>query len=187
MNSGVSKLIGQAVCRHKLLHDNSFNPTLIGMTSWDILADSTRQYIQDEVENITMLFHLYLRVCCLFLKGRASKPDAERWLQNKCSFPFDDDQAKVPDVHHTHLILLDINRPKYYLDDEPRSRFVEVVCKESKCHAVTIIVEGGRFTPDVILKDVQAGRPVVIIHGSGRIASLLGMLLEPTDDKTEDK
>jgi hypothetical protein len=193
MDSGVSKLIGQAICRHKLLHDNSSNPTLIGMISWGILTDSTHQYIQHEVESMMMFCHLSF--CVFFLKGEHSIMDIARMFKDEWNISLDEDLAKVPDVNHTHWLLLDMNRPNYYLDDEPRSRFVEAVCEKRdckkperekhKCHAVTIIVDGGRHTLDVILNDVKAGRPVVIIHGSGRIASLLGMLLQSTDDKTK--
>ena len=48
----------------------------------------------------------------------------------------------------------------------------------SKCYAVTIIVDGGCFTSETIIHDLKAGRPVVIVDGSGRLANLLAMLLK---------
>ena len=45
---------------------------------------------------------------------------------------------------------------------------------------MTIIVEGGVNTLEVIQNDLTRKRPVVIVHGSGRLASVLGNLLERT-------
>ena len=49
--------------------------------------------------------------------------------------------------------------------------------RKPECYAVTIIVDGGCFTCETILHDLKAGRPVVIVDGSGRLANLLAMLL----------
>jgi hypothetical protein len=43
---------------------------------------------------------------------------------------------------------------------------------------VTIIVEGGHYSLEVIANDLDNNRPVVIIHGSGRLADVLGNLLK---------
>ena len=52
------------------------------------------------------------------------------------------------------------------------------MCTEFGCQAITIIVEGGFNTIEVITNDVRQNRPVVIIHGSGRMSNVLGTLLE---------
>ena len=88
------------------------------------------------------------------------------------------------DKYHTHFLLLDDGSIGRYLTDRPRSGFVDGMCKLFQCHAVTIIVEGGPRTLDVILNDLKAKRPVVIVHGSGRLSNVLGNLLMEADDKT---
>ncbi|CAF1488829.1 unnamed protein product, partial [Rotaria sordida] len=82
------------------------------------------------------------------------------------------------DKYHTHFLLLDDGRLNHYLSDDPRSKFVETICNQTQCYAITIIVEGGSNTLEVIRNDLYAKRPVLIIHGSGRLANVLGNLLE---------
>lgn len=48
---------------------------------------------------------------------------------------------------------------------------------------MTIIVDGGCFTSETIIHDLQAGRPVVIVDGSGRLANLLAMLLKSDSNR----
>ncbi|CAF1110282.1 unnamed protein product [Rotaria sordida] len=74
------------------------------------------------------------------------------------------------DPHHTHSILFDSGNLNEYLSDSQRSSFVQYVCDDKNshaCYAVTIVVEGGLKTPQVVQFDIDNGRPVVIIHGSG--------------------
>ncbi|CAF1622667.1 unnamed protein product [Rotaria sp. Silwood1] len=85
---------------------------------------------------------------------------------------------KALDKYHTHFLLLDDGRLKHYLNDGPRSEFVKATCDQTHCHAITIIVEGGLNTLEVIQNDLNAQRPIVIVHGSGRLATVLGNLLE---------
>jgi transient receptor potential cation channel subfamily M protein 2 len=89
-----------------------------------------------------------------------------------------ENETKMLDNHHTHFLLLDDGSLNRYLNDDPRSKFVETTHNKTGCHAVTIIVEGGVNTLEVIQNDLRAQRPVVIVHGSGRLASVLGNLLE---------
>jgi hypothetical protein len=70
-----------------------------------------------------------------------------------------------------------------YLDDRPRSDFVRTMCSKTNCHSITIIIEGGFNTLEVIRNDLKNKRPVVIIHGSGRLANVLGTLLEVSTTK----
>ncbi len=79
---------------------------------------------------------------------------------------------------------MEIKNDRYYLNDQPRSKFVDELIKLSKCHSVTILIEGGLESLDVIVNDIKANRPVVIIHGSGRCATVIGNLLELTRDQT---
>jgi len=91
---------------------------------------------------------------------------------------FGENETKMLDNHHTHFLLLDDGYLNHYLDDKPRSKFVKTAREQTGCHAVTIIVDGGSNTLEVIMHDLLDHRPVVIVHGSGRLASVLGNLLE---------
>ena len=95
-----------------------------------------------------------------------------------------ENSTKTLDVHHTHFILFDDGRLNYYINDSPRTKFVKAASEQTGCHSVTIIVEGGFNTLEVILNDFQAKRPVVIVNGSGRMANVLGKLLENASDTT---
>jgi len=97
---------------------------------------------------------------------------------------------------------------RFYLTDESRSKFVNEIInpletddaymrpnqpyidvsglqrvKLTKCHSVTIIIEGGLESFEIIANDLENNRPVVIIHGSGRCATVIGNLLELTKDQ----
>ena len=126
LNSGVSKLIGRAVHRMKLLNMNLSKPTLIGMTTWGTLPDKLRDVIQTGVESI-------LNMCCLislnisfFSKGNRSLWSTEPMFKNKMGYSLAVDEREALDDHHTHFLLFDIGDPYKYLDDTPRSNFVQV-------------------------------------------------------------
>ncbi|CAF3799568.1 unnamed protein product [Adineta steineri] len=87
------------------------------------------------------------------------------------------------DKYHTHFLLLDNGRAKEFLDDRPRFDFVEALCEKTKCQAVTIIIEGGPNTLEVIETDLLIKRPVIIIQGSGRLANALSALIEVSNKK----
>ena len=87
------------------------------------------------------------------------------------------------DKYHTHFLLSDDGKLDY-LTDDPRSDFVQTTCNQKHCYAVTIIVEGGINSLEVITNDLKFYRPVVIVHGSGRLADVLGNLLEGITDAT---
>jgi hypothetical protein len=91
------------------------------------------------------------------------------------------------DKHHTHFLLFDDGKMGEHLADHPRSDFIENIqntYKEENCYAVTIIVEGGVNTLEVIMNDLNKKRPVVIVHGSGRLSDILSNLLENTSNST---
>ena len=91
---------------------------------------------------------------------------------------------KTLEVHHTHFLLSDNGRLDYYIDDTPRDKFVQATCDRKTCYPVTIIVEGGGNTPEVILNDLRNNRPVVIVAGSGRLSNVLGEILSNANDST---
>ena len=98
-----------------------------------------------------------------------------------------DDQCFMLEENHTYLLLLDTKTPGAHLNDESRIDFIKAFCDgkwehngngKSKCYDVTVIVAGGPAKIKIILNDLEQELPVVIVYNSGRMASLLGMLLE---------
>ncbi|CAF3021064.1 unnamed protein product [Rotaria socialis] len=162
LNSGVSRLIGQGIHRSKLLSNNKWKPVVIGMNSWGTLAEDTRNSLSS--------------------KGPSNQPI----IVSPTIQVENGNEAKALDNYHTHFLLLDDGRVndyldgngiKNYLDDRPRNTFVQIARKKTECYSVTIIVEGGFNTLEVIQNDLEDQRPVIIVHGSGRLANLLGDLL----------
>ena len=93
----------------------------------------------------------------------------------------DENEPKTLDNYHTHFLLLDDdNSTPHFLPDTPRSDFVDAMHRKTPCFAITIIVEGGFGSLEVILNDLRAKpkRPVIIIQGSGCLADILSTLLE---------
>ena len=105
----------------------------------------------------------------------------------KRSLTINENEGKTVEKHHSHVLLLDNGSLHDYLSDDPRSDFVEKMCKITKCYTMTIIVEGGYYTFEVILNDLKADRPVIIIQGSGRLADVVGTLLNKKKDDTIPK
>ncbi|CAF1178334.1 unnamed protein product [Rotaria sp. Silwood1] len=154
LNSGVSGLIAEGVHRNILLSEDIWKPIVIGMSHWGTISEGTRQYLKKQA-----------------LESQSTT--------SQDSVPsLDENDTKALDKYHTHFLLLDDGRLNHYLNDDPRSEFVKATCGQTHCHAVTIIVEGGLNTLEVIQNDLNAQRPIVIVHGSGRLATVLGNLLE---------
>ncbi|CAF4173280.1 unnamed protein product [Rotaria sp. Silwood2] len=104
--------------------------------------------------------------------------------------------------NHTHCILFDSGRLNEYLTDTQRDQFVTEACKhkdnDHSCYAVTIIVEGGLGTLEVVENDINEKRPIVLIQvritklsvifiGSGRLADVLAMLVEQTSKPDQNQ
>lgn len=111
-------------------------------------------------------------------------------------FTLDENQSDTLEINHTHFILLDdgsegehmikSKREPFYIDDDPRSALVDDFITSTQCYSVTIIVEGGLNSIDIIKNDLNAKppRPVVIVYGSGRLANIIGDWLELTRYQT---
>ncbi|CAF2077519.1 unnamed protein product [Rotaria magnacalcarata] len=162
LNSGVSRLIGHGIHRNKLLSNNKWKPVVIGMNSWGTIAEDTRSSLSS--------------------KGPSNQPI----VVSPTTQDGHGNKAKALDKYHTHFLLLDDgrvndyfddNHVNNYLDDRPRNIFVQTIRRKTNCYSVTIIVDGGFNTLEVIQNDLEAKRPVIIVHGSGRLANLLGDLL----------
>ena len=99
----------------------------------------------------------------------------------------EENQPDTFERSHSYLLLVDDGsegerktangNERYFINDDPRTEFVNLIVKNSDCFAVTIIIEGGLYSLEVILNDLIHKRPVVIIHGSGRLATAIGDLL----------
>ncbi|CAF3985665.1 unnamed protein product [Rotaria sp. Silwood1] len=138
LNEGVSKLIGQSVRRYRLLNKKSSNPTIIGLTSWGTVTEHTRKVLTWQTSRN--------------IEYTSSTDSAEKRAPMVLNY----DEKKTLDKHHSHFILLDNGRLGGYIDDNPRSDFVKKVQHECKCRAITVIVEGGLNTLQVIKNDLKA-------------------------------
>ncbi|CAF1055160.1 unnamed protein product, partial [Rotaria sordida] len=143
LSSGVSKLIGRSIYRHRALNDDTTKATLIGLTGYGTLARSMRDCLEDQTGDIW---------------------NAGRIFKAHWGWPLRNDDGNVLDKYHTHFILLDYGNEGHYLNDECRANFVQAVCDRGTSYAVTIIVEGGHHTLEVIWNDLKNKRPVLIIN-----------------------
>jgi len=167
LNNGVSQLIGQSVHRNKVLDANNFNPTLIGLTGWRTVTEHTRDVLRCRMPSTKEYTEF---ISAHFPHGTA--PTALNY-----------EEEETLDNNHSHFLLLDngsVGGSDYdrYITDDERFDFVEKARKEFKCQSITIIIDGGPFSIQVIINDIKAKRPVIIIHHSGRFANVLGTLLE---------
>jgi hypothetical protein len=158
LNNGVSKFIGQSLHRYRLLNEKIPKATLIGLTGRGTLTRHTQEVIDGILPSTSG-------------NNRPQKPPTK----------LKEDEEYTLNKYHSHVILLN-NGDIGNLDDDRRSKFVEITCEHTQCYAITIIIEGGRGTLDVILNDLMAKRPVIIIHGSGRLANILGTLFDQSND-----
>ncbi|CAF4886108.1 unnamed protein product, partial [Rotaria sp. Silwood1] len=95
-----------------------------------------------------------------------------------------EEDKETIEKNHTHCILFDGGQLNTYLDDSHRHKLVTHACaqQDHTCHAVTLIIEGGVKTLEVIRNDIDAQRPIVLIQGSGRLADMLAKLIKQTSN-----
>ncbi len=93
-----------------------------------------------------------------------------------------------PDVaplepHHTHFVLVPGST---WGDESPWLGRVASVLAEG-APSVTVVVNGGETTWEDVTRSVEAGRPVVVVSGSGRTADVLAAALrgEETDERAQ--
>jgi hypothetical protein len=179
LSTGVSNVVGRSLYRHVLLNRKASKPTVIGLTSWGAVTERTRDLLKKKVKAyLSIIYNLVYRF-------KKSQNPLENIFKNigrpiPISMP-NENEGKTLDKHHTHFVLLDKGSLNEHLPDEPRSEFVKNMRDITECYTMTTIVEGGVNTLKVILNDLEANRPVVIIQGSGRLANILGTLLENTN------
>ncbi|UJR16241.1 hypothetical protein I4U23_003149 [Adineta vaga] len=158
LNKGVSNVIGQSLYRHQLLYPQTSKSVVIGMTHWGTVTQHTRNVLK----NLSWL--------------TSDESDSRK---------LNDNEEKTLNKHHTHFLLLDTGKINCYLSDGFRSEFVKQMREQTKCFAITFIIEGGFGTLEVIENDLEAHESVIIVQGSGRLADILGILLEKTKDETK--
>ena len=95
---------------------------------------------------------------------------------------FEQNSLNTLDVNHTHFLLTDGGCLDCHINDIARSEFVQATCDLTSCYPVTIIVDGGVNTLDVILNDLKNDRPVVVVAGSGRLSNVLGEIFKTISD-----
>ncbi|CAF1229219.1 unnamed protein product [Rotaria sordida] len=167
LNSGIAKLVGEAILQDRILNDRSKDVVSIGLTKWGTLPETTRNQLSEKF---------------------TSQKNGTNYDANEEVYEFPQEILETTDpetieLHHTYMVLFDDGQSSGYIGDEQRRRFVrEASNNENKCYAVTVIVEGGTNTLQVILNDLKENRPVVIIDGSGRIADVLSDLLKQNPD-----
>ncbi|CAF3987348.1 unnamed protein product, partial [Rotaria sp. Silwood2] len=162
INNGVSKLVGEGISHYSLLREYPNKVKCIGMTMWGTINENTR----------------------LELKS-ASCINPPLKCERQIPKDVGEDREAI-ERNHTHCILFDSGKLHDYLSDSQRHQFVTEACKDTDnghtCYAVTIIVEGGVHSLEVLRHDIEGKRPIVLIQGSGRLADVLAMLIEQTSN-----
>ncbi|CAF3258135.1 unnamed protein product [Rotaria sp. Silwood2] len=171
VNNGISKLVGEGISHYRLLREYSIKVKCIGMTMWSTIDDNTR----------------------LDLKN-ASKGHPPPLCKRQIPENTQEDKETI-EPNHTHCILFDGGKLNEYLSDTQRHQFVTEACKykdqdkenDHTCYAVTIIVEGGTGSLEVLENDIEEKRPIVLIQGSGRLADVLALLVEQTSNSDQNQ
>ena len=93
------------------------------------------------------------------------------------------EKAAPLEPHHTHFVLV----PGSTWGDE--SSWIADIASElaDGAPSVTVLINGGEVTWQDALQNIQAGRSLVVIEGSGRTADLLAAVLrgEAIDERAE--
>ncbi|CAF3900565.1 unnamed protein product [Rotaria sp. Silwood2] len=167
INNGVSKLVGEGISHYSLLREYPNKVKCIGMTMWGTINENTR----------------------LELKS-ASCINPPLKCERQIPKDVGEDREAI-ERNHTHCILFDSGKLHDYLSDSQRHHFVTEACKDTDnghtCYAVTIIVEGGVHSLEVLRHDIEGKRPIVLIQGSGRLADVLAMLIEQTSNSDRNQ
>ncbi|CAF2850895.1 unnamed protein product [Rotaria sp. Silwood2] len=154
VNNGVSKLVGEGISHYSILRAYPNTVKCIGMTMWGTIDENTR---------------LELRTAAKSLCERQTPENVQ------------DDKASI-EKNHTHCILFDGGTLNDYLSDSHRHKFVTEACRNKDdnhtCYPVTIIIEGGLGSLEVIKNDVEQKRPIVLIKVRSVKYSLILIILE---------
>ncbi|CAF0843039.1 unnamed protein product [Adineta steineri] len=173
LNSGIAKMVGEAISQDRILNGCSKDVVSIGFTKWGSLTKKTRDRLSEKFTD----------------QGNAMHYDAR---EEDYTFPqemLETNDPETVELHHTYMLLFDNGQLSGYIGDQQRRAFVRSASNngKNKCYPVTVIVEGGINTLDVILNDLKENRPVVIIDGSGRIANVLSDLLKQYPERVPER
>lgn len=187
LNKGVPNVVGRSVQRRQLLTPNSSEYTVIGFTGWEAISEYTRQLIQNEVSSVCCFSQFHVHTSSFKVLSSVLNVGLRNIGRKKQRALSLEVGARKLDNHHTHFLLVDSGTvdKNRQLDDKIRSDFVEKIRERTQCRVVTIIVEGGYNTLAVIRNELRNLRPVIIIKGSGRLANILGSLLENVKEEAE--
>ncbi|CAF3845002.1 unnamed protein product [Rotaria sp. Silwood1] len=167
IDNGISKLVGEGISHYRLLQEYPNKVKCIGMTMWGTINEDTRL----ELKSVSSGFPTPL---C-----KQQIPDNTQ------------EYKETIERNHTHCTLFDSGRLNEYLGDSQRHEFVIEACKDTDndhiCFGVTIIVEGGFGSLEVLENDIKEKRPIVLIQGSGRLADALAMLIEQTSNSDRNQ
>ncbi|UJR11208.1 hypothetical protein I4U23_015389 [Adineta vaga] len=164
VNNGVANLIGEGISQYRVLKQHPKNITCIGLTQWGSLTEQTRMMLKQ------------------------NSPDYPEELKRiRQTDPNWQEEADSLELNHTHHLILDNGQLCGHLSDMPRAQFVEQATRDGSCYGVTIIVEGGANTLEVIQADLGVKRPVVLLQKSGRISDVLASLIQLTTNTDRTK
>lgn len=111
---------------------------MIGMTTWGTLPNRLRESIQKSVENVLNTYCLISLCISFLLKEKKRVCTLEEVFKKRMAYLSNQEEREMLDKHHTHCILFDIGKPDKYLDDTPRSNFVEEACSRSNPEHVQV-------------------------------------------------
>ncbi|CAF1427263.1 unnamed protein product [Adineta steineri] len=164
VNNGVANLVGEGISQYRILKQYSKPITCIALTQWGSIAEQTRMELKQETQGY---------------------PKELKCIQQ--TDPNTEEDKEILEPNHTHCLILDNGELNGYLSDGPRAAFVKAATKNGTCYGVTIIVEGGLNTLEVVKADVLAKRPVVLIQKSGRMSDVLANLIQLTTSTDRTK
>ncbi|CAF1034271.1 unnamed protein product [Adineta steineri] len=166
INNGVSKLVGEGISHYRLLKADPNKIVCIGLTKWGTINGRTRFDLKNANKNGYELNLFFRRI-----------------------YDDGDDTDETIERNHTHCILFDDGKIGDYLNDGQRDALVKEACEDEdhECCGVTIIVEGGKNTIEVLQNDIQKKRPIVFIEDSGRLADVFASLINQTTDAKTDQ
>ncbi|CAF0983658.1 unnamed protein product [Adineta ricciae] len=166
VNNGVANLIGEGISQYRVLKQHPKSIICIGLTQWGSLTERTRLELKQTTPNYPEQL--------TYIRQAESKLEVD---------------SEDLELNHTHYIILDNGQLRGHLSDTPRQKFVSQATQDGSCYGITIIVEGGANTLEVIQNDLDAKRPVVLIQKSGRISDVLASLIQLTSsaDRTKSR
>lgn len=156
-NTGVMKLVGEAVRDHLLGHDQKVNVTIIGIVPWGCI--SGKNALVNKENSDRGLWPAYI----------------------KEPFKRERNEATL-EPNHSHFLLVDNGTQHNFGTEISLRASIEKAISETKTGrdkdsatipAVCIVLEGGPGTLKTVHSAIKCGTPCVVIKDSGRAADIL--------------